>query len=84
MLNIRMPAGWFSPRQLQVVWLWARHVALQLDNGAHCLLPQAMLSGNPRLPLSGAVVTLVLPADLAVVLCRLSCPDTKMIVSCSP
>lgn len=50
---------------------------LQLDNGVHCLLPQVCSLGTrPSLP--RAVVTLVLPAAPAVVLHRLSCPDTEM------
>lgn len=36
--------------------------------------------GTHTCPFPGAVVTLVLPVDLAVVLCRLSCPDTKISV----
>lgn len=53
MLDIHRPVGWSSPGWLRVVWLWAHHMALQLDNGVHCLLPQAMLSGYPHLSLRG-------------------------------
>lgn len=62
---------------LGTVPLHRRPQFLQLDNGVHCLLPQVCsLSTHPSLP--RAVVTLVLPAALAVILHRLSCPDAEM------
>lgn len=51
MLNTHMPVGGSSSGQLRVVWLWAHPIIMQLDNGVHCLLPQAMLSGYPHLSL---------------------------------
>lgn len=57
MLNIHIPAGWSSSRQLHAVWPWAYVTLypklrfLQLENGVHYLLPLAVLSGNSPLSL---------------------------------
>lgn len=51
------------------VTFYPRLCFLQLQNGVHYLLPQAVLSGNPPLSLLWDTGDLVLPEDPAVILC---------------
>lgn len=93
MLGIHVPTGGSSPRQLYMVWLWqvllilAHSFCSWIMGFTVCYLRLCSL-GTHTCPVPGAVVTLVLPVDPAIVLCRLSCPDPKIsgwcMASCSP